>query len=237
MSYKCLYTNGDSWTYGDEIEFGGNNVNNPTLRYYNTWPWFLSKELSIGVCINDGSRGASNYRIFRRTLKFIFDWVESNKNPNELMIVIGWTTPERQEIPITDINSKTSYVKLLLNTSNIYDPKYGNYLLDKVNEYGKLYYELVDIPAMEKMMINHMKVLRIMCNYYGIKYFDFIAVGDDPTEIKNNYENEFNNLFPISFLSKVEFEKWSVYKHNHPTIESHKKWSKELKKFIDEYSI
>lgn len=235
MSYKCLYTNGDSWTYGDEINYeGGDNLNNYTLKYYNTWPWFLSKELNIGVCVNEGAPGGSNYRIFRRTLKFIFDWVENKKDTKDLMIVIGWTTPERQEIAITDHNSNTCYVKLLLNTPNISDPKY-DYKLDKVNKFSKLYYELIDIPAVEDMMKNHMRILRIICNYYGITYFDFIAVGDNPTKLKS--ENEFKNLHPVSFLIKVTDENWSVYKHKHPTIETHEKWAKELKKFIDEYSI
>lgn len=237
MNYKCLYANGDSWTEGDEIGGKYDYLNTPTVRYYNSWPWFLSQELNIGVCVNDGANGRSNYRIFRRTIKFIFEWIENGKKPSDLIIVNGWTTPERFELPVIDKNGKGSYTHLLINMSSYDKYKYDSLTIDKINQFSNLFYELVDINELDENMVNHMRILRIITNYFGITYFDFIAVGNHPNNIKLNYKDDFSNLFSKSFLNTVNENKWSTYERKHPTIETHKKWATLLKNFIDEYNL
>ena len=94
---KYLYANGDSWTHGDEIP-DRSDMNSASTRYYNTWPWFLSQNLNIPVCVNDAQGGASNARIFRRTNDFINNWIGQGKDSKDLFICIGWTSPERSEV-------------------------------------------------------------------------------------------------------------------------------------------
>lgn len=58
----------------------------------------LSQHLDIPVCVNDAQGGASNARIFRRTNDFINNWMGSGRDPKDLFICIGWTSPERSEV-------------------------------------------------------------------------------------------------------------------------------------------
>ncbi len=55
---KLLYTNGDSFTYGSELE-------NQT----STWPVLLAKMIGYEL-VNDAQPGASNDYIVRRTVEF-----------------------------------------------------------------------------------------------------------------------------------------------------------------------
>ena len=78
MAYKCLYTCGDSWTYGDEIcDYTNVTVNDETIRYYNTWPWFLAQELGISIEHADIARicGISPVTI-QKCLKRLQPWKE-----------------------------------------------------------------------------------------------------------------------------------------------------------------
>ena len=79
---KILYTIGDSFTYGDELE-------NPETECY---PYLLSKKLGCEL-VNEALPGASNDWMFRKTVKWI-----SNKNLDDIfMVIVGWSNPHRRE--------------------------------------------------------------------------------------------------------------------------------------------
>ena len=81
MLKKTIYCNGDSWTYGDEIFLSENNdITHINSKYYNSWPWFLSKELDIPICVNEAINAGSNDRIFRKTIEFIKSYIKKGKN-------------------------------------------------------------------------------------------------------------------------------------------------------------
>ena len=236
MAYKCLYTCGDSWTYGDEIcDYTNVTVNDETIRYYNTWPWFLAQELGISICVNEGLSGRSNQRIFRRTLNFIFKWIESGKNPSDLLIVLGWTSPERYEIPVLNKDNVTNYVGLTVR-----NPVYKQHLFEdgtmkQLDKFNSLFYELMDTNGTSTDdNIRQLRLMRIVCQYYGIGYYDFFSVVTHPMTIKNRFKtNEFNNLYGKQFEQTLTEKKWPKHKFRHPTIESHKNWAMELKSFIN----
>ena len=94
---KLVYANGDSWTHGDELS-AFDDIDQTSVRYYNSWPWKLSQILDIPVCVNDAQGGTGNLRIFRRTNEFIYRWIGSGKSVSDLLVVVGWSTPERTEI-------------------------------------------------------------------------------------------------------------------------------------------
>jgi len=79
---KILYTIGDSFTYGDELE-------NPETECY---PYLLSKKLGCEL-VNEALPGASNDWMFRKTVQWI-----SNKNLDDIfMVIVGWSNPHRRE--------------------------------------------------------------------------------------------------------------------------------------------
>ena len=68
-----LFTIGDSWTYGDELD-------NPKKESY---PYLLSKKLNCRL-VNYAVNGGSNDWMFRKTI----EWVCSQDNLNGVIIVI-----------------------------------------------------------------------------------------------------------------------------------------------------
>ena len=76
-----LYVNGDSNSSGAELE-----------DISNAWPNYLSKKLSWTL-VNHAASGCSNDRIYRTTT----DYINSLTNYDNLYIIIGWTSWEREE--------------------------------------------------------------------------------------------------------------------------------------------
>ena len=94
-----LYTNGDSWSFGTELDL--------ETRSKNRYSSIISKEKNM-VDFNISTSGASNDRIVRTTLRDISliqngkdIWSENTQNINvsldDLYVVIGWTSPTRFE--------------------------------------------------------------------------------------------------------------------------------------------
>jgi len=235
MKKKHLYCNGDSWTYGEEI--GLDNIQHHlNEKYYNSWPWFLSQELDIPICINDAVGAGSNDRIYRKTYQFIKDYINKGKDPKELMVVIGWTTPERTEIGMSVNDDDVEFVRItthnVLNMSNNLDKT----TMGDIEKYRSHYFNLYSENSGIQRQLMFMDNLRFLCKQSNIEYYDFIAIGYWPPKIidkarklkvklKNFYLND-------TFNNAVVSNKWDVYPLNHPTPETHKKWANVLKKFI-----
>jgi hypothetical protein len=224
---KYLYTNGDSWTHGDEIvDLPG--YDSASTKYYNTWPWFLSQSLNIPICVNDAQGGASNIRIFRRTLDYINKWIGQGKSPNDLLIVLGWTTPERNEVAHTEaIYSMTVQDYLRFHSIDV-DEKL-------LKDYHKAYYNIYSDSYGEYMTAMYMTNLRMLCKGLGIKYYDFIAIGKHPAHwqeiIKRTWNLEITDMYFKNTWSGAAYEnKWPHHRYLHPTIETQKIWADILAK-------
>ena len=71
----------------------------------------------------------------------------------------------------------------------------------------------------------------------GIKYYDFVAVGEPPylwqEIIKKKWNLEIEDMYlKSSWLEQVWKNNWPIYQYKHPTIETHKIWADELAKEI-----
>lgn len=222
---KLLYACGDSWTAGEEIP--ATSPTGDVDRYYNTWPWFLCQELDIPMCINEGAGGGSNLRIFRKTNDFILGWIGKGKSVNDLMIVIGWTIPER-----TEVFYKGNYNKITPHA--ILGPAAGDPVLEGFKD---MYYSTCDIDNTFAETLRYMLNLRMLCSSFGIAYYDFIAIGPRPFRFKKEAYTNFNlqleNLYSRgTWTDHINTHNHTRYPKLHPTIESHKLWAVELAKAI-----
>ena len=103
MSYKIIYCDGDSWTAGDILnpelekqgEFFINHEDNDSYRLPRVWPHKLGKLCDIEIK-NNSVAGSSNDGIVRRVLDSIPKLLRQYK-PEELCVIIGWTSPERKD--------------------------------------------------------------------------------------------------------------------------------------------
>ena len=226
---KVLYANGDSWTHGDEIP-DADGMSSASTHYYNTWPWFLKENLDIPVCVNDAQGGASNIRIFRRTNNFINNWIGQGKDPKDLMIVIGWTTPERNEVA----NAESICGITIQNYLRLTGAPMDEQLL---KEYHQAFYNVYSDAYGEHMTAMYMVNLRLLCKGLGIKYYDFVAIGEPPyywqEVIKTKWNIEVENMrLSASWIEEVWKNKWPVHQYLHPTIETQKLWADVLAKEI-----
>ena len=77
-----LYTIGDSWTYGFDLE-------NPETECY---PYLLSQKLGCDL-INEGLPAASNDWMFRKSI----EWILKNDISKLELFIVGWSFPWRRE--------------------------------------------------------------------------------------------------------------------------------------------
>ena len=80
-----IYFNGDSNTIGTELI-------NPEVEAFHT---ILSSLLNAASFRNDALAGASNSRIMRTTEQYLFDCKNKQEFPD--MIIIGWSSMERED--------------------------------------------------------------------------------------------------------------------------------------------
>ena len=104
---KILYTEGCSWTGGHlgdtnhmlkpGLEIGQlTSPENDSYRLPKLWPYKLGKLLKIDKVQNAGEPGSSNDGIVRRTVENVLGAL-TEYTPEEIVVVIGWTSPERKD--------------------------------------------------------------------------------------------------------------------------------------------
>ncbi len=77
-----LYTIGDSWTYGSDLE-------NPETECY---PYHLAKKLGCDL-VNEAKPGASNDWMFRKSI----EWIVKNDISKVHTFIVAWSMEERRE--------------------------------------------------------------------------------------------------------------------------------------------
>jgi hypothetical protein len=226
---KRLYACGDSWTQGDELA-PIDSVDLKSIKYYNSWPWLLSQNLDIPVCVNDAQGGGSNLRIFRRTTDYILKWIGKENNPKDLLVCIGWTTPERSEIgegsaiyPV-QIQKHLQFHKILSNEQGL-------------KQFQKAFYNIYSDSYHELMTAMYMVNLRLLCKNLGIRYYDFIAIGNPPqywqTLVSERWNLELHNMYlQNTWHTEVINNGWTTHPYKHPTKETHQHWADLLAKEI-----
>jgi hypothetical protein len=131
-SVKVLLTNGDSWAFGSEIIAPSlrqdstqkfHPFTNPVIgdihshdlrlindpyRIANIWPTHLS--LALGAKnINIGIGAASNDVIYETTIAWLLEnYIVPKKDASELLVVVGWSSPERKTVMFEDYAGKVN---------------------------------------------------------------------------------------------------------------------------------
>lgn len=228
---KILYANGCSWTEGAEIP---NPIPLPycmSSKYYGSWPYRLSQKLNIPLCVNEGAGSGSNDRIFRKTQEYIIRYMSEGKDPKDLLIVNGWSTCERTEVSTEDTFARITTTSIS-GAINFMDKQ----LIEDLTQYQKAYYRIYDDRPNKIRNVLMMINLRILCEHYGIKYYDFVAIGSQPIEYmtisKNEYGVELKNMHHMSWNEYCETNFQPRYEFKHPSSKAHDNWAEVLKENI-----
>ena len=110
---KIIYTNGDSWTAGDIVDpeiFGDRlehvmHPDNDQYRLPRVWPHILGDMLGKEV-LNNSYAGCSNDGIVRKVLEDIPSLLLKYR-PEEVCVIIGFSSPERKDFFYRDENRGT----------------------------------------------------------------------------------------------------------------------------------
>lgn len=190
---RVLFADGDSWTFGSEIAapellsedgkgFGQGNrfkdtnitCTHPSNDYYRIpriWPTILAEKLGV-ECVNRAWPARSNDTIIASTLGWIMDnYIVPGKDTSELLVVVGWTSPERKNVIVEESNGLPTQYTFWPNMlgTDFYKGKIGKkYFEFYINH---LWHEREYISR----FIEQNYTLDLFCKAHGIEYRTFNA--------------------------------------------------------------
>ena len=234
---KTLYTNGDSWTQGDELGLPYVEHQTEAVELYWSWPWQLHKLLGTSICVNEARKGTSNERIFRRTTNFINNYSKKH-NVEDLTVVVCWTTLDRWEIPVAaQVQNKTTpwfmpiqqYGVNFPNTSKI--SKLKKDIVTGLEQLYKPYtMTLPSNKARALAQYNRMWQLKQICENLNIKLVQSFAL--DVTEFdstRNGYIKEWHDdigYVERAFINHCREINCELAPGGHPLQKGHEEWAK-----------
>jgi len=263
--HKILYTEGDSWTSGDIIapelqkELNGfvNSPLNDDYRLPKVWPQKLGDRLGLLV-LNTSVAGSSNDGIARRTYDNVLKLLKEYE-PSEIMVVIGFTSPERKDFYFHKNNEHGWDTLYPLDKSEITEER----------EYFKKIYSSIYWNEEEYLSryLSTVYNLHLFLNYHHVEHHFFNAFWQDNTGAFNSYtlsnsinlfkekysknyidnlsienlleeypEIERNHFINTSFNRYIRYKKQNLFDGLHPSEEGHKQWSEFLYHFITKKS-
>jgi len=276
--YSVLYANGCSMTEGselgnkkfnyDESKFSPNisrtfNVPSPEhIEHMMTHNYsFIAKELlGIPNIVNDAEGGGSNSRIVRTTILGVNNLLKTHK-PEEILVVVGWTTVDRFEYMMYDRYAQfiPGHIKHTTLPSGFV-------------RLAKLHAEWASTDLLHCMTSHLMGILHLK-NYLesvGVDYVFSYGLSNhlehsfeesdikkiqDNDQLKDLYEMVMNDrwFFNEWYQGRVEdyktfidfFSRISFYSHSidhgfkqgtglHPLEDAHYSWGKTLHNFVKE---
>lgn len=194
MSYKIILCEGDSWTAGDlldpKLKADGityiNNSKNDSYRLPKVWPHMLG-ELSNLKIKNTAVAGSSNDGIVRRTLGEVVNLLEEYK-PEEILVVIGWTSPERKDFYGGPGNQWETMLPAELYQTHIYPD------LQKFYELYVKHFWSVD--EFSNRYIEQCFLISNFLTGFGIKHYFFNAFYESSVE-------GYTSLYEKYFVNKI----------------------------------
>lgn len=267
MKIKKILVVGDSWTYGSEIRDPklGKEINdwdpeNDEYRIPRIWPTKLARILQVDECTNLSYPAASNDRSVRVLLDWIFsEYISKNKNTDDLLVIVGLTSPERKEFYYKNDRNQNGFWMTLW-------PMWKhNYMLDHINKFADLYIEYFwNQEEYVNRYVNQLFYLQTVLEKYRIKYLMFQAfyqyqnLGFKNWK-DNNYTNSENSskiiwdlIDPIKFVNKNDrihsFHNYIINKDAtddkrvalldmHPSETGHSWWADYLAEYIKKHKI
>lgn len=189
---KVLLTNGDSWTFGSEImapEFcvpkgtvgtgmagrykQGYDDWKPYNDYYRVpriWPTYLAENLDIPTVVNLARPARSNDTIYEHTIDWILEnYITKKKSTKGLLVVLGWSSPERKNITISDEDGNARWLTLWPQMAT---PQF--YSSSVIKRFLKFYitYQWIEQEYL-KRFVEHNYNFQNFCKLHKIDYYVF----------------------------------------------------------------
>jgi hypothetical protein len=273
-----IYASGCSWTAGDEIEKDPKFIeylNQNELKYkpefwavYDkhgthkyqlhelwlkfNWPSHVAKQLNVNNVINTAVGGGSNYRLLRLTCNFILGY-PPNKREN-LLVTIGWTSPDRKEIHLRDKNSwerfnSTQPFSKTVDMPDRFDKDklnmYDNYQKDHLAhifsdiENITMYFQQLFLLA---NLLENLKIKYIFFNAFEFPNYTKLNIDENliPIDLRNYvnwYKNNNSIINDETMKTHVYNKKLPIAEYMHPMIDAHASWADNLVNIMKDRKI
>ena len=218
---KYLYANGDSWMAGDGVEEKGYKIQG-TKRCSK----LLSDKLGL-IEINESTSGGSNDRMVRRTIR----WFDNNTDKwDEVLVVLGFTTPHRMEYWDPD----EKWVGWAHSSLNLIVSKPDKKWWEK---YVTLFLHDVNVNYNLK---NQILLLTSFFDSNNIKHLMFFSWGTLIEEFKDFKTINTKYFLPEGFQDFIGEElgrKKAFTKCDHASVEGHKIWTEKLCKELKDRKV
>lgn len=250
-----LYANGCSWTAGNGIEqdpkFQHLAVSERWAKLSElSWPKVLSDKFQVN-CANQALGAASNKRMVRTTVDFLQNYTGDYE---KLLVILGWTTVDRNEIYIEE-NNKGCWVMFnstqtvsdngmhVLNgfskdfISQI-DDWQKNYLIDIYSSYER-YHEFFKELYLMKNLLENLKVKYLFFNSLRWRNYGFFWTRTPKFDPEKEFRAQIQNLTCDNLINLYDdnnnvmelFCKNNnvpMAKDHHTMVEGHKMYAEHL---------
>ena len=249
-----IYANGDSWAYGNGIDedpvlskLGLQPPLGDETRLNLSWPAELGRLMNCNVK-NESLGGGSNARIVRNTCDFLQKY--PHEGYKDLLVVIGWTTIERDEIYLNHggfsdfykFNSAQKFSDQFVISSLTSDKKQYAKTID---EYQKLYQVWIQNRKMQMsaffqqvfLLQNTLENLKINYIFFNTTPWHWVQ-GDDQIQ----FEIKLKDFIDIRFIGSSSYETMTSFINDgnypmssclHPMVAGHAAWAAKLYKDIN----
>jgi hypothetical protein len=219
------------------------------------WPTFVSDELSMDL-INVAMASQGNGLISKKVIYTVDSLLNNGKNPEDILVGIMWSGPDRHEFYTNDISRLTNVDNWVENPTSVIphpDNLYRNWIITNchwsVNN-SQLYYKFFhhNVSAMIQTLQNIL-LTQLYLEKKGVKYFmsTYLNIFNkethseiDEIEVQHWYKMiDFTKFLPVDGCHewvKKNYEKIGGfnapnddgYVGIHPTPFGHKKFSEEV---------
>lgn len=208
-----ILINGDSWTGGPTYE-----------NLEDTWPHQMSKKYNLPVT-NLAWGGASNQRIFRTTIEYLYTCEES---PSHL--IIGWASKERFELPSTEgfymrINPIDGCDRFIENNKKVPG-------IDSIKD--NFYRYNLNNELIHKSFVNNILILQDLCKIKNIKFLNFNSAWKDFKIFENKNIDKQSWIFNPETTMRYCLEQlnFKTIPSFHTCVEGQKHWADVVYKFL-----
>lgn len=178
-NYKIFYVNGCSHTIGCDIE-KDNSVRSP-YDLENCWAGQIHNNyLSNAKYINSGQGGSDNFTISYNTIEHVNQLLASGISPSEILVIIGWSGPDRRSFISDWKPSKAIFRKFPDFPYHVqFSSQFSEIKNSTIPYYKELYNGLTRHSSMLEDMTNFLYVYNSTVNFLQSKkipYFMFHSI-------------------------------------------------------------
>jgi hypothetical protein len=153
---------------------------NDPFRIPRIWPTHLGKFLDIETVVNISKPARSNDTIYDTTISWILEnYIIPGKDTSDLLVVIGWSSPERKNIIIRDTDIDEDTVSWLTLWPNMEMIKF--YSSSVIKKFFKFYvaHQWVEQEYLKRFIEQNYQ-LQNFCKVHNIDYYFFNAFYSQP---------------------------------------------------------